>query len=142
MECRKLLSVFGFSFAFIVNNSEACQASGCYPKNEIMLKYEREQIDKVQQIKRKLSEIDSTDGLKELLKTVKDTLSSFEDQMRTDSVSAGYIGLPYLFNELYGIQLVLDFIQKYPSAPLQTNPKVLRVVQQNKSIFEKMFPDL
>lgn len=142
MDHGKLLSVLGFSFAFVVSNSEACRASGCYPMNEIMLKYEREQIDKVQQIKRKLSGIGSTEGLKELSKTVRDTLLDFETQMRTDSVSAGYIGLPYLYDELYGIQLVLDFIQQYPSASLQTNPKVLRVARQNKSIFENMFPDL
>ena len=141
MNYKELMFAFGVSFFSLIDNIEACQASGCYPKNEIMVKYEEEQINKIQRIKNELLKADSDEKVKRLSTVVNGTVLDFENQMKTDSISAGYIGLPYLFDELYGIQLVLDWKLKTNNMP-KPNSEVYRVLIHNKNIFKALFPNL
>lgn len=141
MSSKGLLFASCLSLVFC-GDSSASQASGCYPENKLMSEYWEEQVRKVQSIKEQLRNLSSNGSLEGLSREVDDVISCFETQMTNDPIAAGYICLPYLHDDLYGIKLVLDWKKKSPNSIPQCGTKVFRIILQNKDLFEKVFPNL
>ena len=109
----------------------------------IMLKYHNEQLEKAEKVQQAVSEIYSLndEDVIRVSKLTDDTIADFEKEMEENSIRAGYIGLPYIFNIIYGIKIVFDWLKTSHNSG-EVPEKVKRIIKDDRKIYGKAFDSL